>query len=150
MKTKYISTRLEQCEVLSKQSTCPRRKIAAMIIGPESNTIVADGYNGPPRGGGNLCGGAHCERDTQKIKSGTHMEVGCHHAEMNAILNAARRGTPTLNTEMIVTAEPCNMCARAIHHAGITTVYALRGQYTEQSGIKYLLANGVSVVNLSI
>lgn len=148
MKKKYISTRLAQCKVLSNQSTCTRKKIAAIIIDPESNTIIADGYNGPPRGGGTLCGGNTCSRTDQNIISGTHMEVGCHHAEMNAICNAARVGTKTLGTEIIITAEPCAMCARAIHHAGITKVYALRGQYGHD-GIEYLQLHGIPVVDVT-
>ena len=122
-----------------------------MIVDPESNTIVSDGYNGPPRGGGDLCGGTTCERDTLHIRSGTHMEVGCHHAEMNAILNAARVGVSTLGMHLIVTAEPCKMCARAIHHAGISKVYVLTGNYAEEelTGLSYLKKNGVELERIT-
>ena len=53
-----------------------------------------DGYNGGPRGGGDLCGGDECLRDTMNVKSGTRVEIGCHHAEMNLICNAAANGVP--------------------------------------------------------
>lgn len=147
LKNKYIQTRIEQCLILSNQSTCPRRKIAAMLIDPETNTIVADGYNGPPRGGGSLCGGSTCNRDTGKVVSGTRLEVGCHHAELNCILNAARVGNSTSNKVMIVTAEPCMMCAKAIHHAGISEVHVVSGGYSgaASTGIGYLEENSVPV-----
>ncbi len=140
LKNKYIQTRIEQCRVLSKQSSCPRRQIAAMLVDPETNSIVADGYNGPPRGGGHLCGGELCDRDSHCIESGTHLEIGCHHAELNCILNAARVGNKTSGKVMIVTAEPCLMCAKAIHHAGISEVYVVSGGYSgaAKNGISYL------------
>ena len=148
LKEKYIQTRIEQCLVLSKQSTCPRRKIAAVIIDPESNTVIADGYNGPPRGAGELCGGESCDRDTEGVVSGTSLEIGCHHAELNAILNAARVGSVTAGKHMVVTAEPCLMCAKAIHHAGILAVYLVSGGYSgaARTGVTYLREHNVEVI----
>ena len=148
IKYKYISTRIEQCKILSQQSTCPRRQIGAILVDPETNTIVSDGYNGPPRGGEDLCGGSTCLRDTQNVASGTSLEVGCHHAEMNCILNAARVGNKTSGKVMIVTAEPCTMCAKAIHHAGIPEVIVVKGGYlgAVTDGVSYLESNGVSVL----
>jgi len=147
MNKKYIQTRIEQCKILSKQSSCTRRAIAAMLIDPETNSIVADGYNGPPRKGGNLCGGSECNRDKLKVVSGTSLEIGCHHAELNCILNAARLGNSTANKTMIVTAEPCLMCAKAIHHAGISEVYIVGGGYSgaKKNGVDYLTDNKVIV-----
>lgn len=133
--------------MLSKQSTCPRRKIAAVIVDPGTNTVIADGYNGPPRGAGELCGRDSCDRDTNNIVSGTLLEIGCHHAELNAILNAARVGNSTTGKHIIVTAEPCLMCAKAIHHAGIKKVYAVSGGYSgaAKTGVDYLSNNSVEV-----
>jgi len=144
---KYLTTRIEQCLVLSKQSTCPRRKIAAVIVDPESNTVIADGYNGPPRGAGVLCGRESCDREINNIVSGTSLEIGCHHAELNAILNAARVGSSTSGKSMIITAEPCLMCAKAIHHAGIVEVHVVSGGYSgaARNGLEYLADNGIEV-----
>lgn len=151
LKEKYIQTRIEQCRVLSQQSSCPRRKIAAMLIDPDTNTIVSDGYNGPPRGGGHLCGGELCNRDSYSIQSGTHLEIGCHHAELNCILNAGRTGNSTLGKVMIVTAEPCLMCAKAIHHAGVSEVIVVKGGYSgsAKNGLSYLCEHGVSVRSIN-
>ena len=34
------------------------------------------------------------------------MEIGCHHAEMNVICNAAANGVPTRDAWLLVTGEP--------------------------------------------
>tara|TARA_R100000278_G_scaffold115448_1_gene94350 strand:- start:274 stop:639 length:366 start_codon:yes stop_codon:yes gene_type:complete len=118
-----------------------------MLIDPETNTIVADGYNGPPRKAGDLCGGTECNREKLNVVSGTRLEIGCHHAELNCILNAARTGNSTSGKIMIVTAEPCLMCAKAIHHAGICEVYIVKGGYSgaQKNGVNYLKENKVIV-----
>ena len=73
------------------------------------------------------------------------MEVGCHHAEMNAICNAAANGIRVSGATLIVTGEPCGMCAKAIHHAGVREVVVVRGGYAGENGIDYLNENGVVV-----
>ena len=117
MKEKHIRIRIEQCLTLAKASNCPRRKFGALLLDPERNVVLMDGYNGAPRGGGELCGGATCLRDDRSIQSGTRMEIGCHHAEMNVICNSAAAGVATKGGWILVTGEPCVLCAKLIHHA---------------------------------
>lgn len=145
LKDKHIQIRIEQCLALSKASNCPRRKFGALLLDPERNVILMDGYNGGPRGGGVLCGGDVCERDALHIQSGTRMEMGCHHAEMNVICNAAASGVATKGAWLIVTGEPCLMCSKMIHHAGIQRVLVVRGGYKGENGCQYLLNHGVEV-----
>ena len=213
MKDKHIQIRIEQCLVLAKASHCPRRKLGAMLLDPERNVVLADGYNGGPRGGqGPLCGGYFCERDgfdpkktyiergsrrvyhsrgvfltvpeiqvhygdTKRVQaftikegleqealdkakawlrememeyppipSGTHIEKGCHHAEMNVLMNAAAHGIATKGAWMIVLAEPCIMCAKLIHHAGIEKIIVVDGGYAGgKAGVQYLRKHGVEV-----
>ena len=95
MKDKHVRIRIEQCLALAKASNCPRRKFGALLLDPERNVVLMDGYNGGPRGGGELCGGDECLRDTLHVESGTRMEIGCHHAEMNVICNCAASGVAT-------------------------------------------------------
>ncbi|MFO0750514.1 MAG: hypothetical protein U1F43_33325 [Myxococcota bacterium] len=71
MKPKHVAIRIEQCLALAKASNCPRRKFGALLLDPARNVILMDGYNGGPRGGGELCGGDACLRDTLGAKSGT-------------------------------------------------------------------------------
>ncbi|MCA9547014.1 MAG: hypothetical protein KC613_21580, partial [Myxococcales bacterium] len=116
LKSKHIRIRIEQCLALAKASNCPRRRFGALLLDPDRNVILMDGYNGGPRGGGRLCGGNVCLRDHLHIQSGTRMEVGCHHAEMNVICNAAANGVSTRGAWLLVTGEPCVLCAKLIHH----------------------------------
>lgn len=199
MKDKHLRIRIEQCLSLSRASNCPRRKFGALLLDPDRNVILMDGYNGGPRGGGDLCGGGFCLRDgvseedvfVEKcedeaykyrvvlrlqdggkqvvipsvigkpekafqaakeyvdshppIKSGTQVEVGCHHAEMNVICNAAASRVKTLGAWLIVTGEPCLMCAKLIHHAGIIRVYVVDGGFAGANGLGYLREHGVDV-----
>ena len=180
-----------------------------MLVDPEANVILADGYNGGPRGQhGPMCRGTWCERDGlkpenvtvqvthltyqgfrdtaqkhpricvlikeqivwsgevtdanlaeanqirdrmldqyQPVPSGTRMELGCHHAESNVIANAAARGVATRGAWLIVTGEPCPMCARLIHHAGIACVVIVRGGYAGgNAGVEYLERAGIRIV----
>ena len=142
---KHICIRIQQCLALAEASNCPRRKFGALLLDPERNVILMDGYNGGPRGGGELCGGDACLRDTMSVKSGTRMEIGCHHAEMNVICNAAANGVRCRGAWLIVTGEPCMMCAKMIHHAGITKVLVVEGGYAGENGVRYLEDHGVAV-----
>lgn len=191
MKDKHLKARIDQCLRNAELSRCPRRKFGAMLIDPNTNSILADGYNGPPRGEEGLCGGSICARDGvvpddfhkqwansdrltltgpgglvlrgisveeasdyvaeacrrhPPIKSGTHMEIGCHHAEANVLANAMRRGIATEGAWLIVTGEPCAMCAKYLHHGGIAKVFVVKGGYAGgDAGVVYLKKYGVEV-----
>ena len=148
MKDKHVRIRIEQCLALAKASNCPRRKFGALFLDPSRNVVLMDGYNGGPRGGGELCGGDVCLRDTLHVASGTRMEIGCHHAEMNVICNAAASGVACRDAWLIVTGEPCMMCAKMIHHAGITRVLVVERGFAGENGVGYLEAHGVQVTRL--
>ena len=145
MKDKHLKIRIEQCLSLAKASNCPRRKFGALLLDPGRNVILMDGYNGGPRSGGRLCNGESCLRDDMKVQSGTRMEIGCHHAEMNVICNAAANGVPTRGAWLLVTGEPCVLCAKLIHHAGIERVLVVEGGYMGANGCTYLTSHGVEV-----
>ena len=145
MKAKHVAIRIEQCLALARASNCPRRKFGALLLDPARNVILMDGYNGGPRGGGHLCGGDECLRDTLEVKSGTRMEVGCHHAEMNVICNAAANGVSTKGAWLIVTGEPCLMCAKLMHHSGIIRVVVVAGGFGGPNGCAYLEQHGVEI-----
>ncbi len=147
MKPKHIAIRIQQCIALASASGCERRKFGALLVDPMSNVVLMDGYNGGPRGAdGALCGGDVCLRTAGGVKSGTRMEVGCHHAEQNVICNAAKHGVRTDGAWIIVTGEPCLMCAKMLHHAGVSKVVCVRGGYAGgDDGPEYLRLHGVKV-----
>ena len=145
MKDKHLRIRIEQCLALAQASNCPRRQFGALLLDPERNVILMDGYNGGPRGGGSLCGGDACLRDTLGVTSGTRMEIGCHHAEMNVVCNCAASGVATKGAWLIVTGEPCMMCSKLIHHAGIERVVIVDGGFMGENGVSYLEDHGVEI-----
>ena len=149
MKAKHLVVRVEQCLALAALSPCPRRQFGAMLIDPATNSVIADGYNGTSRGSPYFfCGGNRCEREG--IESGTRLELGCHHAESNALANAARRGASTEGAWLIVSGEPCLMCSKILFHAGIKHVYCVQHGYAGGSdGIEFLRINGVEVTYTS-
>lgn len=151
MKKKHIEAWINVCLEISKLSNCERLKFGAVLINPDFNTMIASGYNGGPRGGNNLCGKDCCLRNEKNIKSGSEVQIGCVHAEMNLICNAAKQGSSTNKCWMLVNGEPCEMCAKLIHHAGIDKVLVIKGGYTTSKGIEYLIENKVEVelINLN-
>ena len=213
MKDKHLRARIKQCLALAELSNCPRRTpgFGAIAIDPVRNVILVEGYNGGPRGGGNLCGGGFCQRTGPEYKvgdgqtsdtfdvavrpvrngegwatlgigwdrtrapvggsgaapmsfvsqeaaeaagqtwvaeqheyhppipSGTNNDIGCHHAEQNVVCNAAAHGTALAGAWLIVNGEPCIMCAKLLHHAGIVKVICVAGGYLGGlAGVEYL------------
>jgi dCMP deaminase len=148
MKQKHLDFYIQQVQELSKLSTCSRNRFGALIIDPVHNCIIMNGYNGTGRGGTALCGGASCLRDTQRIKSGHNLAVGCNHAEANAIANCSRIGVSALDKWMIVNGEPCLACAKLIHQSGISKVLYIENGYSSTEGIEYLKSYHVSLESL--
>ena len=154
MSDKHVGQRIAIAHLIARSSPCPRAQVGAVIFHPESWAIVSDGYNGPPRGGGHLCGGDVCHRTERGVASGERCEVGCHHAETNALMNALRHGAATLDAWMVTTRAPCLMCAKAVHHAGITRVYCPPEEEGDGGegggdGVKYLKRHKVEVITFS-
>jgi dCMP deaminase len=63
---------------------------------------------------------------------------------MNVICNAAAAGVSTNGAWLIVQCEPCLMCAKLIHHAGISKVIVTEQKY-KGDGMEYLSENKVQV-----
>ena len=145
MKDKHKIAYMDICGINASLSECLRNKFGAVLVDPEENVIVAAGYNGYIRGGSQHCGGEGvCMRDALGIESGTHFEIGCIHAEENAITNAARQGVSTKGKWLFVDGEPCILCARRIIQSGIARVVIKVGKY-ENNGVQILLDNNVGV-----
>lgn len=143
---KWCTHWLKHARLISEMSPCPRGKVGAVIV-DESNNPVAMGFNGLPRNApGKLCGVNSCDRTEQKVKSGTQIEIGCHHAEANALMNALRKGISVLNCKIYITTAPCLVCARLIHHAGITNVFYPNSSHYDKRGSDYLFLNGVNII----
>ena len=96
-------------KVASTRATCPRLSVGAVIA--KDKTTIVSGYNG------SLPGEAHCDDVGCDIQHG-HC-VRTVHAEVNAILQAARRGTSVEGATLYATAKPCPVCTKLAIGAGI-------------------------------
>lgn len=126
---------------VAERSTCFRNKGGAIIV--KDDQIVSTGYIGAPRKTKDCFERGYCLRDKLKIVHGTRYEM-CRsvHAEMNAIINAARSGSSILDGDMYIYLRdkegkeidsfPCFICKRLIINAGINRVVCS----TREKGIK--------------
>jgi dCMP deaminase len=85
-----------------------------------SGGIVSTGYNGSPSGEAD-CFDVGCAM-THSTHDGLDHCVRTIHAEMNAILWAARTGANVYGCTLYVTRRPCDYCAKHIAQAGIVRI----------------------------
>lgn len=140
---------LDIASLISSQSPCTRAKVGSLIFREDRKTILSTGFNGQARKSMlKLCGGDCCQRDQQGIPSGERIEIGCIHAEVNAISNAACEGIALEGSSMIVTAPPCLVCAKLIVQSGIKKVYFTSGDRWTHSGLAFLELNSIQLISL--
>jgi dCMP deaminase len=102
-------------DVIKLKSKDPSTKVGA-IITDASNSIVSTGFNGFPRG----------VYDSEERYNNRELKYPMIvHAEMNAILLAARNGKSLIDTFIWVNKFPCCECAKAIIQSGIKRVYLI-------------------------
>ena len=126
---------LDIARIVSKRSTCLRRKVGAIIV--KNRRILATGYNGTPTGIRH-CAEVGCLRKKLKIPSGERHEL-CRglHAEQNALLQAALYGISLRDSILYVTNQPCIICAKMIINAGIKEV-VISGSYPDKMARDFL------------
>jgi len=139
---------IKHSELISIMSPCPRGQVGAFII-DQYNNPISSGFNGGPRGSsGRLCGLDKCKRNSANAKSGTLIEIGCHHAEMNAICNASKKGISLKDCSIVISTRPCLLCAKIIHHSGISKVIIPKNSNYSLDGIEYLKENNIDLVEV--
>lgn len=99
--------------LMATRSTCPRQATGAVLCSGDWE-ILATGYNGAPSGQ------PHCTQAGCDMLNGSCVRTV--HAEMNAILQAARSGPPLREGFLFSTHRPCIRCANAVARAGIIRV----------------------------
>lgn len=115
---------LRMADVAAQRSTCSRLQVGAVLS--RDGRILSTGYNGAPSGE------THCEHlddlpCTQSV-----------HAEVNALVFAARHGVSTEGASFYVTHAPCYGCAGLLINAGVDTVY-FRSHYRSKDGLDRLV-----------
>ncbi len=104
-------TNIEIVKIIAQRSSCKRAQVGAIIT--KDNRIISTGYNNPPMGKQN------CDCDITERCEGTV------HAEMNAILSAAKFGIAINGCTMYCTHSPCQSCAQNIIGSGIIKLHFL-------------------------
>lgn len=105
---------IEVARLVSTWSKDPSTQVGAVIVNPETKTIVAEGYNGFPRG---------IEDDSRLFNRELKYKLVIH-AEVNAILNALYNGRSVRGCQLYVHGLPvCSDCAKFIVQSGITEVF---------------------------
>lgn len=103
---------LKLAMLASERATCPRMHCGCILV--KNKNVVATGYNG------SIPGDDHCE-DVGCLVMDNHC-VRTNHAEMNALMQAAKQGNSVNGATAYITNMPCTTCAKALIAAGITRV----------------------------
>ena len=120
---KFDQVYLNIAKEVSLLSHCERSKVGAVLV--KDGNIIAFGDNGTPAGMNNCC-----ERNDVTVPEVIH-------AEMNAILKAARSGYAVGGAELYLTLSPCVDCAKLILQSGIKRVLYLQ-EYRKTDAIDFL------------
>lgn len=131
-KHEYI---IEITKTVSKKSTCLKIQVGAVFVN-EDYEILSTGYNGAPKGLTDCLAKGKC---TQKL----FCKVSAH-AEQNAIVQAAKRGTALKDSILYITHAPCINCAKLLINLGCKKVIILK-KYKSENGIKLLKLGGIKV-----
>ena len=118
------------------RGTCTRAQVGAILT--RNTRIISSGYVGSPPGQ------PHCTDAGCLIDPNTGGCIRTLHAEVNAILFAARKGISTEWATLYTTLSPCLACAKVIVTAGIVRVVYLTA-YRDRTGIEYLNSAGIHV-----
>jgi dCMP deaminase len=132
-KHEYIS---QITEVVASKATCNRAMVGAVFVNDDYE-ILSTGYNGAPRGMN------HCGGDDHLMDNG-HC-VRTVHAEMNAIVQAAKRGTALRGSILYCTHTPCFICAKLLINLGVKEIRA-REFFKDEKAIKWLILARIPII----
>ncbi|QOY54808.1 dCMP deaminase family protein [Candidatus Sulfurimonas marisnigri] len=131
---------------LATASKCVSKQVGAVIV--KDGRILSTGYNGTPAGYKNCCDHWDGEYTKDHHEWSKTYEI---HAEMNAIIWAARKGICVEGATIYVTLEPCSECSKNLIASGIIRiVYSKPYEHTHSDTIsKFIEDNGVSIEKLT-
>jgi len=127
---------------LATASKCVSKQVGAVIV--KDGRVLSTGYNGTPAGFTNCNEHWNGEYTSEHHEWSKTYEI---HAEMNAIIWAAREGISIEGATIYVTLEPCSECSKNVIASGIKRiVYAKPYEHTHSEKIsKFIKDNGVSI-----
>lgn len=108
---------MEQAVVYAHRATCNRLKVGCVIV-REDNVSLSEGYNG------SISGHEHC-LDVGCLLNDEGRCIRTIHAEVNAVLNAMKKGVNISGGTAYVTAMPCENCSKTLAQSGIKRIVYL-------------------------
>ena len=134
-------------ENIATLSHARRKKVGCVLVTPENITILS--YNGTPSGWDNNC-------EYEEVTDDPHFEPFTYlvskptviHAELNAILHAARQGVSVKNATLYTTLSCCTACSAMMAQAGVKKV-VYKEEYRDRSGIDLLKKHDIIVEKLT-
>jgi dCMP deaminase len=125
--------------VVATRATCDRKHVGAVVV--RDRTILSTGYNGSIRGM------PHCDEAGHMMEDG-HC-VATIHAEMNAIIQAARNGVRIEGASIYITASPCWSCFKALANAGLMRI--CYGEfYRDERSFQVAAHLGIEMVHVAV
>jgi len=137
---------MEMAYVVSKRSTCLRRKVGAILV--LDKHILSTGYNGAPKGLPH-CEEVGCLREKLNVPSGERHEL-CRglHAEQNAIIQAAVFGVSIKGSTLYCTNTPCVVCVKMLINAGVKEI-VYSGDYPDKLAKQMLGESKIKIRNIN-
>jgi dCMP deaminase len=115
--------------MVAAQSTCLRKKVAAVFTDSKLQRILCLGYNGNVAGGPNCC---------DSLNAGA---CGCTHAEINAL---TKNVEGLEGSTCFLTLSPCIACAKVLINRGIKRIVYYES-YRDTSGIDLCQKYGIHI-----
>lgn len=129
-----------QALVISQRSTCNRALVGSVLV--KDKRIIGTGYNG------SVTGQPHCDDVGHQLIDG-HC-VRTIHSEMNTLIQCAKTGVSTDNTEIYVTHFPCYNCTKALVQAGIKKINYYYDYHDSPLAVQLLEETKVPVEQIKI
>ncbi|HUH43016.1 MAG: dCMP deaminase family protein [Sulfurimonas sp.] len=132
---------------IAKASKCVSKQVGAVIV--KDGRILSTGYNGTPAGYINCCEHWQDNYTHEHHEWSKTYEI---HAEMNAIIWAARKGISIEGATIYVTLEPCSECSKNIIASGVKKIVYLKSyEHTHSEVIsKFIKDNNVVIQKLGV
>ncbi len=135
---------MDVVRAVAKRGTCNRGRTGCAIV--RNNQILATGYVGSP------IGQPHCDDAGHQIERTKHLDgverdhcVRTIHAEVNAIIQAAKHGISIDGGTVYCKLEPCPTCAKMLVNAGIKRVVCERKYHAAQGTRELFNAVGIKI-----
>lgn|SRR5574343_297440 len=144
---------MNMAESIATLSKARRNKVGCVLVTPE-NVMLAS-FNGTPSGWDNNCEYEEVDLHSEFGKGSWFQKTGeliskktVIHAELNAILHAARQGASVKGATLYTTLSCCAACSAMVAQAGIKRVI-YKNEYRDSSGINLLKKHGIIVEKLT-